>query len=377
MSNTTATPAPLNTAPPDLDGRKFDRRNTMAIVGAAVSALIATGILATFMTTDLGSRGVPPVKPGTFADDPLFGFAHWALLFETGSMVMFGVTLTVLATNCIEARRVTTGTLFFAAAMVLYVLDPIGNWAPYAVYDPQMLHWPVDWPWAAIAPNVEPVAGFFGYFGFYVGIPVLCVQIVQKYLRPRGRQGSFVNRRPVITLMLVTVVVGFVLDAIIEIFMIRTGVLTYLQVVPFGSLWVGTRHQFPLLWQSLFTTIPFLAGALLWWRGSSGLSTAELPSMIWSPMRRLGRFGTFLVVAVGLMLGYLAFLTPYVIIHKTGWATGTAQPYLFCDSVVPDPNGLMRLNGQPGPYLDGWWPGPYLTEATHDGPAPQNGCPHP
>ena len=24
--------------------------------------------------------------------------------------------------------------------------DPIMNWSPYAVYNPQLLHWPEDWP---------------------------------------------------------------------------------------------------------------------------------------------------------------------------------------------------------------------------------------
>lgn len=352
----------------------FDRRKTMAVLGAAVGLMILGGIVLTSATTDLGERQVPGVGAGTFGDRPLWGFAHWGQAFEIASMIAFGATLTVLLTNCLQQRRVTTGTIFFAAAMVLYVLDPLGNWAPYAVYDPQMLHWPVSWPWASIAPNVEPVVGMFGYFGFYVGVPVLCVQTVQRVLRPRLSAQSPANHHPIVTLVIVTVGLGFVLDATIEVLMIRTGVFSYLQVVPFGSVWVGTRYQFPLLWQSLFTTTPFVLVALLWWRGASGLSNAEVLSMVSAPLRRMGRFATFLVVSVAMLVGYLGFLTPYVIIHKAGWATGTAQPYLFCDTPVPDPNGLMRLNGQPGPYLAGWWPGPYRTQPTRTNPPPASAC---
>ena len=34
--------------------------------------------------------------------------------------------------------------------------DPIMNWAPYAVYNPQLWHWPEDWPLVSLSPTVEP-----------------------------------------------------------------------------------------------------------------------------------------------------------------------------------------------------------------------------
>ena len=30
------------------------------------------------------------------------------------------------------------------------------NWAPYAVYNPQLWHWPEDWPLVSLSPTVEP-----------------------------------------------------------------------------------------------------------------------------------------------------------------------------------------------------------------------------
>jgi hypothetical protein len=344
-------------------------------VGISVSGAILAGVALTALTTDPGTRGVAGMPPGSFGAEPLLGFRHWGRLVEIATMAMFGATLTVLLTNCIQLRRVTTGTIFFAAAMILYLLDPIGNWAPYAVYDPQMLHFPVSWPWAAIAPNIEPVVGLFGYFGFYVGIPVLCVQIVKGWLIPRSHERGFVRRRPLLTLTVVTVIVGFILDAAFELFLVHTGMVSYLQVVPFGSVWVGTPYQFPLLWQSLATTIPFIVIALLWWRGDDGLSHAERLAARWRPLNRMGRGGTFILVTVAMLVGYLAFVTPYAVIRKAGWATGTAQPYLFCDMAVPDPNGLMKLNGQPGPYVAGFWPGPYHHDPTRQEPAPATACP--
>jgi Spirocyclase AveC-like len=37
--------------------------------------------------------------------------------------------------------------------------------------------------------------------------------------------------------------------------MIQTGLYMYSQVIPFGSIFVGTPHQFPLLWESSLVTL--------------------------------------------------------------------------------------------------------------------------
>ena len=46
--------------------------------------------------------------------------------------------------------------------------DPIMNWAPYAVYNPQLWHWPEDWPLVSLSPTVEPFL-VIGYATFYLG----------------------------------------------------------------------------------------------------------------------------------------------------------------------------------------------------------------
>ena len=45
------------------------------------------------------------------------------------------------------------------------------NWAPYAVYNPQLWHWPETWPLVSLSPTVEPFI-VIGYATFYIG-PVL------------------------------------------------------------------------------------------------------------------------------------------------------------------------------------------------------------
>jgi uncharacterized protein DUF5135 len=43
--------------------------------------------------------------------------------------------------------------------------DPIMNWSPYAVYNPQLWHWPEDRPLVSLSPTVEPFL-VIGYIMF-------------------------------------------------------------------------------------------------------------------------------------------------------------------------------------------------------------------
>ena len=61
------------------------------------------------------------------------------------------------------------------------------NWAPYAVYNPQLWHWPEDWPLVSLSPTVEPFI-VIGYATFYF--------IGAFFPRPSGSCGAFRRARP-------------------------------------------------------------------------------------------------------------------------------------------------------------------------------------
>ena len=62
--------------------------------------------------------------------------------------------------------------------------DPIMNWSPYAVYNPQLWHWPEDWPLVSLSPTVEPFL-VIGYIMFYLGPYFPAIWILRK-LQARG-----------------------------------------------------------------------------------------------------------------------------------------------------------------------------------------------
>ena len=76
--------------------------------------------------------------------------------------------------------------------------DPIMNWAPYAVYNPQLWHWPEDWPLVSLSPTVEPFI-VIGYVMFYFGPYFPAIWILRK-LQARRPVDSFVWRHPLISL---------------------------------------------------------------------------------------------------------------------------------------------------------------------------------
>ena len=138
--------------------------------------------------------------------------------------------------------------LMFLCTTLIVWQDPIMNWAPFAVYNPELLHWPESWPLVSLSPTVEPFI-VFGYVMFYFG-PYFPAIGSCAGCRPSEGPEAFVSRHPLVSLGLLAMVIGFVFDACLEIFLVQTGMYIYSQVIPFGSVFTGTTFQFPLIWES-------------------------------------------------------------------------------------------------------------------------------
>ena len=151
--------------------------------------------------------------------------------------------------------------------------DPMMNWAPYAVYDPRLWHWPEWWPYVSLAPTVEPFV-VFGYVMFQFGPYFPAVWALRK-IQARRSTDAFVWRHPLISLGVLIFIFGFIIDMILEVTMIQTGLYMYSQVIPFGSIFVGTPHQFPLLWESSLVTLVMIPAGVLVYRDDTGRTVSE------------------------------------------------------------------------------------------------------
>jgi hypothetical protein len=230
------------------------------------------------------------------------------------------------------------------------------NWAPYAVYNPQLWHWPESWPLVSLSPTVEPFI-VLGYVMFYLA-PFFGAIWVLRRLQRRRPVDSFVWRHPLITMALLIYVIGFVYDAIQEMILIRAQLYIYSQVIPFGSVFTGKPYQFPLLWESSLVTAVMIPAGVLLYRDDTGRTVAEKLGQRVRALRGRPVLGTFLVMFVILNAAYLfLYGGSFAIIRASGAATSVACPWPYPEAKVYDPQGYYEQAGQPGPFSAGIWSG--------------------
>ena len=295
-----------------------------------------------------GVVGVP--RPVDF----LFGKADWIVLQEVGLVLMM---MSLVAIGAVFWQRYPRHPvlLMAIAATGLVWLDPVMNWAPYAVYNPQLTHWPETWPLVSLSPTVEPFV-VLGYATFYVAPFFPAVWILRRIQASRSAD-SLVWRHPLIVLAALIFVIGFAYDAILEIVCVRTGLYIYSHVMPFGSLWAGEWYQFPLLWESTLVTLVMIPAGVLLYRDDTGRTQAEKLAQRVRGFRTRPALGTFLVMFAILNVAYLCYGGAFAVIRATGAATSVACPWPYPESKVYDPQGLYEKAGQPGPYFPGIWAG--------------------
>lgn len=294
--------------------------------------------------TNRAVQGVP--RPVEF----LFGKPDWIVMQEVGLAVML---ITLVAIIAVFWQRYPRHPLLLMAiaATALVWLDPVMNWAPYAVYNPQLTHWPETWPLVSLAPTVEPFI-VLGYATFYVAPALPAIWILRR-MQARRPVDSFLWRHPLTSLIPLVYVIGFVYDMVLEIFCIRTGLYIYSQVMPFGSLWAGKPYQFPLLWESSLVTLVMIPAGMLLYRDDTGKTNAEKLAQRLRAFRTRPALGTFVVMFAILNVAYLAYGAGFAVIRLTGSATSVACPYPYPEAKVYDPEGLYEKAGQPGPYFPG------------------------
>jgi hypothetical protein len=286
---------------------------------------------------------------------PQYGFHHWIPTLQIMTVVMI-CSLVVLFVVMWRRHPRHPILLMALVCTTLVWQDPIMNWAPYAVYNPQLWHWPETWPLVSLSPTVEPFI-VLGYVVFYLAPFFAGIWLLRRIQRRRAVD-SFVWRHPLISLSLLILVAGFIYDALQETFLVRTQLYIYSQVIPFGSIFTGKPYQFPLLWESLLVTTVMIPAGVLLYRDDTGRTVAEKLAQRVPWFRTRQTLGTFLVMFVILNACYLfLYGGGFAIIRASGAATSVACPYPYPEAKVYDPQGYYEKNGQPGPYMAGIWSG--------------------
>ena len=282
----------------------------------------------------------------------LFGDTTWMTKMQLGTVGMIVVIVVLMVVFWRRYPRHPVLLCAIACTAIVW-MDPIMNWAPYAVYNPQLWHLPSEWLLVRLSPTVEPLV-VLGYVNFYLG-PFFPAILILRRLQRRRPVDSFVSVHPLISLAVLVYVIGFVYDAMLEIFCIRAGMYIYSQVIPFGSVFTGTPFQFPLLWESSLVTLVMIPAGLLLYRDDTGRTQAEKLAQRVRVLRRRPALGAFMVMFVILMVAYCGYGGAFAIIRDTKAATSVACPWPYPEAKAYDPQGFYEKAGQPGPYSAGIW----------------------
>lgn len=292
----------------------------------------------------------PGVEGAPRPAEPLFGFDHWVDLWQIFTII----SVPTLIVACIIGWRRNPGSPIVMMAIITTAIvwqDPYMNWAPYAVYNPQLWHWPEDWPWVSLSPTVEPFI-VIGYVMFQFGPYFPAVWILRR-LQARRPTDSFVWRHPLVSLGALILPIGFVFDAMLELTLVRTGLYTYTQVIPFGSIFVGSPWQFPLIWESVMVTFVMIPAGILVYRDDTGRTVAEKLAQRARLFPSHPRLAIFIVMFIIINVAYFAYGAGFTIIRMSGTAISVACPWPYPEAKVYDPQGFYERNGQPGPYAVG------------------------
>jgi Spirocyclase AveC-like len=331
---------------------------------------VAWGLLAMALLAAIVAVAHNMRAPGVLADrvenpdvtgaprpvEPLFGDPHWLAKLQLGTVAM--VTVVVVVCFVFWRRHPKHPILLCAIACTGIVwLDPVMNWAPYAVYNPELWHMPETWALVSLSPTVEPFV-VLGYVSFYLAPFFPAIWLLRRIQRRRPVT-SFPWRHPLISLAVLVYVIGFVYDAMLEIFSIRAGLYIYSQVIPFGSVFTGEAYQFPLLWESSLVTLVMIPAAVLLYRDDTGRTVAEklAQRLRFRSLQSRPALATFVVIFGILNLAYAGYGLGFAAIRWSRLATSVACPYPYPEAKVYDPNGFYAEAGQPGPYFAGIWSG--------------------
>jgi hypothetical protein len=162
-------------------------------------------------------------------------------------------------------------------------------------------------------------------------------------------------RRPLLSLTALILPIGFVFDACLELFLVRSQLYIYSQVVPFGSVFTGQPHQFPLVWESVLVTTVMIPAGVLLHKDDTGRTQAEKLGRRVRAFQTRPALGAFVVMFIVVNLAYFVYGASFGAIRASGAATSVACPFPFEEAKVYDPQGYYEEAGQPGPFSEGIW----------------------
>lgn len=231
-------------------------------------------------------------------------------------------------------------------------MDPLANWATFAVFDPRMLHFPLSWPYVDIAPNLEPALSFLGgYAAYYLLTGIGLLWAHDRFVHPLIRRDSWLDRHRLSAVFAGAFAAAIPLNAVVQFLWLKFGIFVYSEAVG-PVLRIGNTYL-PVI-MVIYDCFIFAMVAVLCVRDETGelvLVTRlahRLPSRPGRPTVTVNRQ---ILAAIG--VGVVSFAVPLAVLAALRVA-GLSQPayekFPYPAMKVYDPYGHLEHAGKPGSY---------------------------
>ncbi|WP_068178614.1 hypothetical protein [Mycobacterium sp. UM_CSW] len=291
-------------------------------------------------------------NPGPAPYPPFLGFDNWPLAVGLSSIPMAIGLIGTLVWLSVRQRKVHWTVVIAFAGLITGALDPLANWATFAIFDPRMLHFPLSWPYVNISPDLEPALAFLGgYAAYYLLNGLAFLKLHDRFVDPLMRRTSWFARHRLVAVFLGATLVAIPINGLIQFTWMRFGIFFYTEAV--GPVLRVGHLYFPLI-MAVYDSIIFGMVAAMCVRDEHGGLVLINRIARWVPAR--GRDNTVTLtrqLLVSVAVGLLSFSVPLAALSALRAAGLSAPAYEqnpYPNVKVYDPYGHLEEAGKPGPF---------------------------
>jgi hypothetical protein len=330
-------------AAPNADVRR--RHGRLGWLALAASFVLFAVIALLSMETGLHGdpRFVNPDPP--HAQRPGFlGVGNWPLVTSVMSMVITIGFFGVVGWWSIRERRPHWALIVGIAALCAGALDPLANWATFAVFDPRVAHFPLSWPYFNASPLLEPTLSFLGgYASYYVLTGVGLLSIHRRVVAPRLSPDT---GHRLLAVFATGFVIGLPMNAVMQFLWLKVDLFVYTQAA--GPVLDIAGRQLPL-YMVIYDSFLFAVVAVLCVPDDRGR-----PAVVAEIVERFGGRPSaarlLAVTTVVLMTAVAVPIAVFSLLRVGGLATPSYDVYPYPTVKVYDPYGDLERAGKPGPF---------------------------
>lgn len=291
-------------------------------------------------------------NPGPDPYPPFLGFDNWPLAVSISSIPLAIGLIAVLTWLSWRQRKVHWAVIIAFAGLITGALDPLANWATFAIFDPRMLHFPLSWPYVNISPNLEPALAFLaGYAAYYLLNGLGFLKLHDKFLDPLMRRTGWLAPRRLLRVFIGATIIAVPINGLIQFTWMRAGIFYYTEAVG-PVLHIGHIH-FPLI-MAVYDAPIFAMVAVMCVRDEGGELVLINRVARWLPARR-GRAKVTLSrqLLVSVTVGLVSFAVPLAVLaglREAGLSRPSFDQNPYPDVNLYDPYGHLEEAGKPGPF---------------------------